>query len=154
MKFLNVKDRALRYTGVLAVSMMLAACDGNDQPKENNEVKETSKAKADVKLLTLDPGHFHAALVQKKMYPGIDTTVHVYAPGGAELDAHLALINSYRERSEDPATWKEVVYTGNDFFNKMLAEKKGNVVVLAGNNRRKTEFIQQSVEAGLNVLGD
>ncbi|RYG06203.1 MAG: oxidoreductase [Chitinophagaceae bacterium] len=154
MKFLNLRDRAIKYTQVIAVSVLVAGCGGNDEPKENTEVKETSKSQADVRLLTLDPGHFHAALVQKKMYPGIDTTVYVYAPGGAELDAHLALINQYRERSEDPATWKEVVYTGTDFFNKMLAEKKGNVVVLAGNNRRKTEFIQQSVEAGLNVLGD
>ena len=31
-----------------------------------------------VKLITLDPGHFHAALVQKSMYPQVDPTVYVY----------------------------------------------------------------------------
>ena len=36
----------------------------------------------------------------------------------------------------------------------MLAEKPGNVVVLSGNNARKTEIILASVEAGLNVLAD
>jgi predicted dehydrogenase len=36
----------------------------------------------------------------------------------------------------------------------MLAEKPGNVVVLAGNNSRKTEYILKSIEAGLNVLAD
>ncbi len=36
----------------------------------------------------------------------------------------------------------------------MLAEKAGNVVVIAGNNARKTDFILQSVQAGLNVLAD
>lgn len=36
----------------------------------------------------------------------------------------------------------------------MLAEKKGNVVVMAGNNRMKTEYIDQTIKAGLNVLGD
>ena len=37
---------------------------------------------------------------------------------------------------------------------KMLAEKPGNVVVISGNNTRKTEFILRSVQAGLNVLAD
>ena len=33
-----------------------------------------------IKLIVLDPGHFHATLVQKEMYPGLDPTVSVYAP--------------------------------------------------------------------------
>ena len=37
---------------------------------------------AEVRLITLDPGHFHAALVQKEMYPGVAKQVHVYAPLG------------------------------------------------------------------------
>ena len=114
----------------------------------------TAADSATVKLITLDPGHFHAALVQKTMYPQIDSTVHVYAPNGPEVEAHLALIKQYNNREDDPTHWKEVVYTGDDFFQKMLDEKKGNVVVLAGNNRLKTEYIKRSVEAGLNVLGD
>ena len=28
-------------------------------------------AMTDVRLMTLDPGHFHAALIQKEMYPGV-----------------------------------------------------------------------------------
>src|ERR1035437_9693548 len=36
----------------------------------------------------------------------------------------------------------------------MLCDKPGNVVVLAGNNRRKTECVQAAVEAGLNVFAD
>jgi predicted dehydrogenase len=46
------------------------------------------------------------------------------------------------------------VYTGNDYLDKMLTEKKGNVVVIAGNNRQKTTYIQRAIEAGFNVLGD
>ena len=37
---------------------------------------------SEIKLITLDPGHFHAALVQKTMYPNVDSVVHVYAPQG------------------------------------------------------------------------
>ncbi|MDF2192915.1 putative oxidoreductase C-terminal domain-containing protein [Paraflavitalea sp. CAU 1676] len=107
-----------------------------------------------VKLITLNPGHFHAALVQKTGNPNIDSVVHVYAPGGPELDAHLALINQYNARPENPTHWKEEVYTGADYLDKMIAEKKGNVVVLAGNNQQKTAHIKKAVEAGINVLGD
>jgi predicted dehydrogenase len=107
-----------------------------------------------VHLITLDPGHFHAALVQEIMYGDVDSVVQVYAPEGNDLQLHLGRINAYNIRSEDPTRWKEEVYTGNDYFEKMIAEKKGNVVVLAGNNQKKTEYILKSLEAGFNVLAD
>lgn len=109
---------------------------------------------AEVRLITLDPGHFHAALVQKEMYQGINANVFVYAPGGQELSSHLDLIKQYNERKDNPTHWAEKVYTGTDYLEKMLAEKKGNVVVLAGNNRQKTEYIKSAIDAGFNVLGD
>ena len=31
---------------------------------------------AEVRLITLDPGHFHTALVQKEMYPGVAKQAH------------------------------------------------------------------------------
>ena len=34
------------------------------------------------RFMTLDPGHFHAGLVQKEMYPDVSATVDVYAPEG------------------------------------------------------------------------
>ncbi|MDB5231770.1 MAG: hypothetical protein JWN76_2575 [Chitinophagaceae bacterium] len=107
-----------------------------------------------IHLITLDPGHFHASLVQKTMYPDVDAVVHVYAPAGPELQEHLSKINLYNTRADDPTHWKEDVYTGNDFMERMLKEKKGNVVVMAGNNRKKTEYILRSVQAGFNVLAD
>lgn len=107
-----------------------------------------------VKLVTLDPGHFHASLVQKTMYDEIDSNVYVYAPGGQDLDEHLNRVKAYNQRSDNPTGWNEIVYTGNDFLNRMLEEKKGNVVVLAGNNEKKTEYIKASLESGMNVLSD
>src|SRR3546814_14787864 len=105
-----------------------------------------------IRLITLDPGHFHAALVQKSMYPEVDSVVHVYAPDGPELKAHMDLIERYNSRPEAPTAWQEEVHKGKDFLEKMLSEKPGNVVVMAGNNQKKTEYILQSVETGLNVL--
>jgi predicted dehydrogenase len=108
----------------------------------------------EVKLITLAPGHFHAYLVQKDMYKQVDPTVHVYAPDGPEVEQHLAMIESYNKREENPTSWNQVVYTGNDYLEKMISERKGNVVVLAGNNRRKTAYIKRIVDEGLNVLSD
>jgi len=106
------------------------------------------------KLITVDPGHFHAALVQKFMYADVDPLVHVYAPGGDDLSEHLKRIERFNTRTNDPTRWQEQVYAGADFFAKMLAEKPGNVVVLSGNNAKKTDYLLQSVKAGLNVLAD
>ena len=107
-----------------------------------------------IQLITLDPGHFHAALVQKAMYIDVDSVVQVYAPEGNDLQLHLGRIEAFNKRTDNPTHWKEEVYTGNDYFEKMLAEKKGNVVVLAGNNQKKTAYILKSLEAGFNVMAD
>jgi predicted dehydrogenase len=106
------------------------------------------------RLMTLDPGHFHASLVQKFMYADVDPLVHVYAPAGEDLQEHLKRVESFNSRSNQPTHWREEVYTGPDFLEKMLADKPGNVVVIAGNNTRKTEYILRSVQARLNVLAD
>src|SRR5512133_43502 len=107
-----------------------------------------------VRLMTVDPGHFHAALVQRIMYDQVNPEVHVYAPEGTDYVQHLNRIKSFNERAKDPTNWNEIVYTGSDFFEKMLEDKPGNVVVLSGNNRKKAEYITRSVNAGLNVFAD
>jgi predicted dehydrogenase len=138
------------YTGLLFLATAILGCQSPSEKKVETGKTDSSM----VRLLTLDPGHFHAALVQKTGYPDIDTTVHVYAPDGAEVNAYLNLVKQYNERAENPTHWNEIVYRGDDFAEKMLSEKKGNVVVLSGNNRLKTDYIKSSVEAGLNVLAD
>ncbi len=67
---------------------------------------------ADVRLMTLDPGHFHAALIQKEMYPGVDPRVHVYAPLGPDLFEHLKRIASFNGRGGTPTAWELDVHTG------------------------------------------
>ena len=107
-----------------------------------------------VRLITLAPGHFHAALIQKSNYDSVSSIVHVYAPEGKEVESHLKLITSFNNRALDPTSWIEKVYTGDDFLARMIEEKKGHGVVIAGNNEKKTSYIKASVEAGLNVLAD
>ncbi len=117
-------------------------------------ISQVVNAQQPVRLITVDPGHFHAALVQKSMYPGVDSNVQVYAPQGPDLQMHLNKITAYNSAKLTPTHWNEIVYSGTDFFTKMMQERKGNVVVLAGNNQLKTDYILQSVQAGFNVFSD
>ena len=107
-----------------------------------------------VKLMNLDPGHFHAALVQKTMYESVAPEVYVYAPEGPEVESYLKRIEDYNTREENPSSWEEKLYTGDDFLEKMLGDKPGNVMVVSGNNAKKTEYILKSVRNGIHVLAD
>jgi len=111
-------------------------------------------AAAEFRLMTLAPGHFHAALLQEKMLPGVSSLAYVYAPLGSDLTAHLDRIARFNSRRWDPTAWRLEVYAGPDYFERMLAERPGNVVVLSGRNRGKIGRIQASIGAGLNVLAD
>ncbi len=121
--------------------------------KKDETAKEIYKRK-EIQFITVDPGHFHAALVQKANYNEVDSTVHIFAPEGDDVQLHLNRIKGFNERTEKPTNWNSIVYTGEDFFEKMITEKNGNVVVLAGNNQKKTEYINKAITAGLNVLAD
>ena len=128
----------MRTTKILAVltAISLLGCSTN-KPTETVE-NEVTKSN-DIKLITLDPGHFHAALVQKSMYENVDSVVHVFAPVGNDVREHLKKIDAYNQRAENPTRWKEQVFTGEDYLQKMLAGKPGNVVVIAGSNKIKRE---------------
>jgi predicted dehydrogenase len=140
---------------IVPVTFVVFSCGSGTQKQVTGEKqKESMKKDYQVKLITVDPGHFHAALVQKRMYEQVSPDVHVYAPEGPDYQQHLARINSYNRRESNPTAWNEIVYTGQDFFDKMLADKAGNVVVLSGNNRKKAEYITRSVNSGFNVLAD
>jgi len=107
-----------------------------------------------IQFVTLDPGHFHAALVQKSMYDQVDPVVNIYASPGDDLELHLARINGFNSRAENPTRWQNHVYKGADFFEKCIAEKKGNVLILSGNNQKKTEYIARAIEEGFHVYAD
>src|SRR5688572_12607982 len=107
-----------------------------------------------VRLMTLDPGHFHAALIQKEMYPGVAARVDVYAPAGWDLDEHLKRVQAYNKRAEKPTAWQMEVHAVDDFLERMLRERPGNAVIMSGRNRPKIDRIARSVDAGLHVLAD
>ena len=142
--------KTLNSTLVVLITLLLILNGCKEMKKETT----FTGAKGEVKLITIDPGHFHAHLVQKSMYDQVDPTHHVYAPKGSELQDYLGKINEYNTRADNPTSWNSIVYEGSDYLERMIREKKGNVVAMAGNNRKKTEYIKAAVDAGFNVLSD
>ncbi len=140
----------LKLPTIIFLSILATMCG----PKRAQDEADADEDKAQVELITLDPGHFHAALVQKNMYDDVSANVHIYAPDGPDVQDHIGRIESFNTRETDPTAWNLDVYTGEDYLEKMLREKPGNVVVISGNNAKKTEYIMKSVEAGLHVLAD
>lgn len=139
---------------VWAFLFVLIACNsGNNQKKTMSDNIFTGTV-GEVKLITLDPGHFHAALVQKVEYNQVNPLVNVYAPDGPDVTDHMNRIKAFNQREKDATNWETIVYKGPDFLDRMLLEKPGNLLVLAGNNRKKTEYIKKAVQEGINVLAD
>jgi len=137
-----------------AATIILSSCGSGSSKQNSANSNDSMNNPSQVRLITVDPGHFHAALVQKTMYDQVSPDVHVYAPEGPDYIQHLNRIKTYNSRPVNPTSWNEIVYTGPDFFEKMLQEKAGNVIVLSGNNKIKADYITRSINADLNVLAD
>jgi predicted dehydrogenase len=105
-------------------------------------------------LIVVDPGHFHAALAQKEMYPNVAERVHVYAPVGPDLVDYLTRIARFNTRAEAPTGWELEVHAGADFLDRMAREKPGDAAIFAGRNHEKIGMIARAIEAGLHVLAD
>src|SRR5687768_9537812 len=79
----------------------------------NNAVKEA-------RLMVLDTGHFHAALLQKDMYAGLSRRVAVYAPLGPDVLDYLNGILRFHAREERPTSWDLDSHASGDFLERML----------------------------------
>lgn len=130
-------------------SIMYISCTNTNHNSNN-----FTGAKGEVRLMTIDPGHFHAALVQKQMYNQVSPHVFVFAPEDPELMGYLQKIDNYNNRETEPTKWSSEVYSGIDFLKKMISDHPGNLMITSGNNRKKTEYIKAAVDAKINVLAD
>lgn len=153
----------------------------------------------DIRFVVFDPGHFHAALVLKEMYPEVSRTVHVYGALAPDLDASLQRmlrgsvdertvqqpgpdllafqqhVERFNTRTDKPTSWNlethgwDPLLLGmhqsdpgnvrsklgpNREVYRMLRDRPGNVVVLAGRNPDKINTIHECLKAGLHVLAD
>ena len=108
----------------------------------------------DIGLIIVDPGHFHAALVQQEMYANVSPRVHVYAPLGPDLLDYLNRIARFNNRAERPTRWEVEAHASADFLDRMRRERAGNVAIFSGRNRGKIDLITTALEAELHVLVD
>lgn len=136
------------YIAGAILALFIASCS----QKEMNTNLAASDSK--VRIMTLDPGHFHAGLIHKTMYPSVDSTVYIFAPEGAELKDHLNRLASYNNREANPTAWNLEVYTGSDYLEKMIAQKPGNVMMVAGKNDIKIDYITAAIQNGIHVYAD
>ena len=109
-----------RHIGILTISLIVASCSFSKKQANNNHDKDMNP---NVKIVVLDPGHFHASLLQKNPLASVNDTIRVYAPEGAEVKQYLNDINSYNQRAENPTSWKEEIYIGGDYLSRMLSDK-------------------------------
>jgi predicted dehydrogenase len=105
-------------------------------------------------LIIVEPGHFHATLLQKEMYPWLDRRVSVYAPLSVELADYLGRIATFNSRLENPTSWQLSVHISDDPMAEMLRDHPGNIVVFTGKNRQKIDRIVAALRGGLHVLAD
>src|SRR5688500_8532419 len=106
---------------------------------------------ADLRLVVVDPVHFHAAQLHTKPMQGFARDAFVYAPVGKELAGYFNFVGNLKARSPQPDHWRFHIYSGDDFFDRMLKERAGEVVVLSGRNWKNIDYIEKSVAAGLHV---
>lgn len=116
--------------------------------------KDGSMNDGSIQIVTLDPGHFHAALIHRESYAGVDPRVHVYAPLGPDLLAHLRRVAGFNARPQDPTAWQLEIHATPDFWPRLQRERPGNVVVISGRNRGKIDYVRGAIGAGMNVLVD
>jgi len=105
-------------------------------------------------LLFFEPGHFHAALTLRSLNPRVADDVHLYAQPGPDREGFLNLVEAFNAREDDPTNWRVHVHEESDPLSALIADRRGDVVVLAGRNSGKLATIARLHEAGFNVLAD
>jgi predicted dehydrogenase len=107
-----------------------------------------------LRVIVLDPGHFHAALSLRESHPGLADDVHVYAPEGPGLAAFCAMIESFNRRSTNPTRWQLHLHHTADPLPALLRDRPGDLVIVAGKNDSKLTAIEQLNAAGLMIFAD
>src|SRR5258705_11642317 len=107
-----------------------------------SKTAQSDPAVQEVKLITLDPGHFHAALAQKRMYPGVAKRVDIYAPLGFDLTEHLNRIARFNLRRDDHPVRQAEDHNRPNFFDRSVSERPGSALFMSGRTQRKIDRVK------------
>lgn len=106
-------------------------------------------------LLVLNPAHPHGAQMQQALKSSLQEDVYVYAPPQNDLEAsYLSVIDRYNTSDTSSPDWQVHTHIGDDYLERMLQDKKGEVVLIASNNQTKASYIQQVAAAGFAIIAD
>lgn len=106
-------------------------------------------------LVVLNPAHPHGAQLQQALKYSLQKDVYVYAPLNNDLKAnYLDPIDRYNASDTTGQTWQVHTYIGDDYLERMMLDKKGDLAIIASNNRLKAGYILKAVEAGFDVIAD
>lgn len=142
-----MKIRPMQVIGGLGLFLVLGASPSTKQYLVEQESK--------IKLNVLSPAHPHGAHLQETFKGEFCREVAVYAPTKGDMQiSYLNLIERYNKKVNEQDLWRLNIYTGSDYLEKMLREKKGDMIIIASNNQRKAEYIEKSARAGMSVLAD
>ena len=103
--------------------------------------------------LLANPG-ISAALTLRTPNPRLAPDIHVYATPGPERDAFGTLVEQWNTRADDPTHWRLHLHDGAGLLQRVVEERQGDFVVLAGRNDTKLATIASLTQAGLPVLAD
>jgi predicted dehydrogenase len=101
-----------------------------------------------------EPGHFHAALTLRNENPRVANDVHLYAHPGPDRESFLALVDAFNSRPDSPTQWRVSVHEAEDPLTTLIADRRGDIVVLAGRNATKLATIARLHCDGFHVLAD
>ena len=102
---------------------------------------QTDVAPPSIRLMTLDPGHFHAGLVHRESYPGVSPQVDVYAPLGSGPSRPSQTSGRLQLPAPVSTDWRVDVHTGPDFFSASQGGAR-NVVVISDAIWAKIDSVQ------------
>ena len=75
--------------GLISILFIVASCSFSKKQTMNKaEANDSCK----IEVVVLDPGHFHASLLQKDALAVINDTIRIYAPEGIGVNQYLATI--------------------------------------------------------------
>ena len=96
------KTRITSLSSRVTLALALGCRQHRALAAQARQERRQSAGKGDIRIVTLDPGHFHAALPHRESYPDVDARVHVYAPLGTDLIEHLKRIVALQPAPREP----------------------------------------------------
>ena len=98
--------------GLISVLFIVASCSFSKKQIMNKaEANDSCK----IEIVVLDPGHFHASLLQKDALAVINDTIRIYAPEGIGVNQYLQPSSRISHHMEETGIYRQRLSPENAF---------------------------------------